>query len=190
MKGPFVPGTRWPSPAPPTAPTGSGLGLAEPSSQGQQKALCGCYWPSSTLSRAGAHTPGHLSGWEQGSGQGVGVSVCSADTSACLLPARQPSQRSHVCGDECAQASVSASAGWVASVVSDSAVLWTVARQAPLSVGLSRQEDWSGLLCPPQGTFPTQGLNLRLLHLLPWQAGSLPPAPPGKPRVHVHVCAC
>ena len=27
----------------------------------------------------------------------------------------------------------------------------TVARQAPLSVGFSRQEDWSGLLCPPLG---------------------------------------
>ena len=28
---------------------------------------------------------------------------------------------------------------------------------------------------------PTQGLNLHLLHLLHWQAGSLPLAPPGKP---------
>ena len=32
-----------------------------------------------------------------------------------------------------------------------------------------------------QGTFPTQGLNLRLLHLLHWQEGSLPLAPPEKP---------
>ena len=32
-----------------------------------------------------------------------------------------------------------------------------------------------------QGIFPTQGLNLRLLRLLHWQAGSLPPAPPRKP---------
>ena len=31
-----------------------------------------------------------------------------------------------------------------------------------------------------QGTFPTQGLNPHLLHLLPWQAGSLPLAPLGK----------
>ena len=40
---------------------------------------------------------------------------------------------------------------------------WTVARQAPLSMGFSRQEYWSGqsLL---QGIFPTQGLNLGLLH--------------------------
>ena len=29
------------------------------------------------------------------------------------------------------------------------ATLWTVACQAPLSMGFSRQEYWSGLLCPP-----------------------------------------
>ena len=28
---------------------------------------------------------------------------------------------------------------------------WTVALQAPLSVGFSRQEYWSGLPCPPPG---------------------------------------
>ena len=32
-----------------------------------------------------------------------------------------------------------------------------------------------------QGIFPTQGLNLCLLCLLHWQAGSLPLAPPGEP---------
>ena len=32
-----------------------------------------------------------------------------------------------------------------------------------------------------QGIFLTQGSNLRLLCLLHWQVGSLPPAPPGKP---------
>ena len=31
------------------------------------------------------------------------------------------------------------------------ATLWTVARQAPLSMGFSRQEYWSGLPCPPPG---------------------------------------
>ena len=35
-----------------------------------------------------------------------------------------------------------------------------------------------------QGFFPTQGLNLRLLHLLHWQAGSLPLEPPGS-QLHV-----
>ena len=31
-----------------------------------------------------------------------------------------------------------------------------------------------------QGIFPSQGSKVRLLHLLHWQAGSLPLAPPGK----------
>ena len=29
--------------------------------------------------------------------------------------------------------------------------LWTIACQAPLSMGFSRQEYWSGLPCPPPG---------------------------------------
>ena len=35
--------------------------------------------------------------------------------------------------------------------MSDSAILWTVAHQAPLCMGFSRQEYWSGLPCPPPG---------------------------------------
>ena len=35
------------------------------------------------------------------------------------------------------------------SVVSDSVTPWTVAHQAPLFMGLSRQESWSGLSFPP-----------------------------------------
>ena len=34
---------------------------------------------------------------------------------------------------------------------------WTVVRQAPLSMGFSRQEYWSGLPWPPPGDLPTQG---------------------------------
>ena len=34
------------------------------------------------------------------------------------------------------------------------ATLWTVACQAPLSMGFSRQEYWSGLPCPPPGDPP------------------------------------
>ena len=41
---------------------------------------------------------------------------------------------------------------------------WTAAHQAPLSMGFSRQEYWSGLHFLLQGVFPTQGLNLGLLH--------------------------
>ena len=49
--------------------------------------------------------------------------------------------------------------------------LWTVAHQAPLSMGFPRQEYWSGLLFPSPGIFLTQGLNPGLLH---WQEDSLP----------------
>ena len=34
------------------------------------------------------------------------------------------------------------------------AALWTVACQAPLAMGFSRQEYWSGLPCPPPGNLP------------------------------------
>ena len=44
------------------------------------------------------------------------------------------------------------------------AIAWTIARQAPLSMGSSGQECWSGLLRLLQGIFLTQGSNLRLLH--------------------------
>ena len=37
--------------------------------------------------------------------------------------------------------------------------LWTVARQAPLSMGLSRQEYWSGLPCPPPRDLPNPGIE-------------------------------
>ena len=39
------------------------------------------------------------------------------------------------------------------------ATLWTVARQAALSIGFSRQEYWSGLLCPPSGDLPNPGVK-------------------------------
>ena len=56
----------------------------------------------------------------------------------------------------------------------------TVARQAPLSVGFSRREYWSGLPCPPPGGLPDPGIKLRS-HTL--QAVSLPSEPPRKPPV-------
>ena len=50
------------------------------------------------------------------------------------------------------------------------ATLWTVAHQAPLFIGFSKQEYWSGLPCPPPGIFLTQESNLCCLCLLHWQA--------------------
>ena len=65
--------------------------------------------------------------------------------------------------------------------------LWTIAHQATLSMGFSRQVYWSGLSCPPPRIFLTQGLNPCLLCLLHWQAGSLPLAPPGKPTGAIQI---
>ena len=36
---------------------------------------------------------------------------------------------------------------------------WTVACQAPLSMGFSRQEYWSGLPFPPPGDLPNPGVK-------------------------------
>ena len=38
--------------------------------------------------------------------------------------------------------------------------LWTVAHQAPLSIGFSRQKYWSRLPCPPPGDIPNPGIKL------------------------------
>ena len=64
------------------------------------------------------------------------------------------------------------------------ATLGTVPHKAPLSMGFSKQEYWSGCRALLQGIFPTQGCNPCLLSLLHWKAGSLPLAPPGKPEDH------
>ena len=45
------------------------------------------------------------------------------------------------------------------------ATLWTVAHQAPLSMGFSRQECWSGLPCRPLGIKP---VSLTLPALAGW----------------------
>ena len=36
---------------------------------------------------------------------------------------------------------------------------WTIARQAPLSMGFSRQGYWSGVPCPPPGDLPDPGIE-------------------------------
>ena len=64
------------------------------------------------------------------------------------------------------------------SVVWDSATSWTVAHQAPLSMGFSRQENWSGLPFPSPGDLLKPGIDPGSPSL---QADSLPCEPPGKP---------
>ena len=55
---------------------------------------------------------------------------------------------------------------------------WTVAHQAPLSMGFSRQEHWSGLPFPSPGDLPNPGIKPGSPTL--W-ADSLPSEPLGKP---------
>ena len=55
---------------------------------------------------------------------------------------------------------------------------WTVAYQAPLSMGFSRQECGSGLPSPSPGDLPDPGIEPRSPAL---QADTLPSEPPGKP---------
>ena len=56
---------------------------------------------------------------------------------------------------------------------------WTVSYHAPLSMGFSRQEYWSGLPFPSPGDLPDPGIK-------PWspalQTDALPSEPPGKPK--------
>ena len=64
----------------------------------------------------------------------------------------------------------------VALVVSDSVTPRTVARQAPWSMGFSRQEYWTGLPLPSPGDLPNPGTELGSPAS---QADSLPSEPPG-----------
>ena len=59
------------------------------------------------------------------------------------------------------------------------ATLWTVAHQAPPSMGFSRQEHWSGLPFPSPGDLPDPGIEHRSPAL---QADALTSEPPGKPQ--------
>ena len=65
------------------------------------------------------------------------------------------------------------------AVVSDSVTPRTVALQASLSTGISRQEYWSGLSFPSPGDLPNPGVKLKSPAL---QADSLLSEPPGKPQ--------
>ena len=63
------------------------------------------------------------------------------------------------------------------------ATLCTRAHQAPLFMGFSRHEYWSGLPCSPLGHLSDPGIQLFLLCLLHWQVGSLPLASLRKPII-------
>ena len=71
--------------------------------------------------------------------------------------------------------------------------IWTVAHQAPLSMGFSRQEYWSGLLWPPPGDLPdpeiepASPVSSASLVSPALAGGSLPLAPPGKPHIRAYM---
>ena len=58
---------------------------------------------------------------------------------------------------------------------------WTVSRQAPLSMELSRQEYWSGLPFPPVGDLPDSGIEPAAPA---WQMDSLPLCHLGSPFLY------
>ena len=65
--------------------------------------------------------------------------------------------------------------------------LWAVAHQAPLSIGFSRQEYWSGLSCHSLGGLPDPGMELASF-MSPALASSFSTiAPPGKPFKISHI---
>ena len=64
------------------------------------------------------------------------------------------------------------------------ATLWTVVQQAPLSMGFSMQEYWSGLPFPSSGYFSNPGIEAGSPAL---QADSLPSEPPEKSIITVNV---
>ena len=61
---------------------------------------------------------------------------------------------------------------------------WTVAHQAPLSMGFCRQEYWSGLPFPSPGDLPDQRIEPGSPAL---QADALSSEPPGKPGLTNHL---
>ena len=63
------------------------------------------------------------------------------------------------------------------------ATLWTIARQAPLSLGFSRQEYWNGLPFPLPGGLPDAGIELTSC-----TAGRFSTAKPG--NLCMYVCVC
>ena len=67
--------------------------------------------------------------------------------------------------------------GLVAQLCPTLVAPWTAAHQAPVSMGFSRQEDWSGLPFPSPGDLPNPGMEPGSPEL---QADSLPSEPPGK----------
>ena len=80
---------------------------------------------------------------------------------------------------------------WVCMLSCFFATLWTVAHQAPLSMGFSRQEYRSGLLCPPPGDLSDSGIEPAPPATLALQVDSLPLSHQGICVGNcMYVCVC
>ena len=66
----------------------------------------------------------------------------------------------------------------------------TVARQAPLSVGLSRQKYWGALPCPPTGELPDPGIEPMSSAAPALQVDSSLLSHLGNPCIYMCVCVC
>ena len=65
--------------------------------------------------------------------------------------------------------------------------LWTVAHQAPLSMGFSRQECSSGLSCPSPGDFPDPEVKPGSVMFPALADGFFTLAPPRKPLLSIYI---
>ena len=70
-------------------------------------------------------------------------------------------------------------------VMSNSVTPWTVACQAPLSMGFSRQEYWGGLPFPSPEDLPNPGIKPMSPTAPALQADSLPPSHWGSPDINM-----
>ena len=69
------------------------------------------------------------------------------------------------------------------------ATLWSIARHAPLSMGFSRQEYWSGLPFPAPGDLSDPGIKPKSPVSPALQADSLPLSHWGSPYVYTRISA-
>ena len=67
---------------------------------------------------------------------------------------------------------------------------WTIAHQAPLSMGFSRQDYWIGLPFPSPGDLPDPGIKPTSLTSSALEGRFFTPLPPGKPELSVGIFIC
>ena len=78
----------------------------------------------------------------------------------------------------------------VASVMSNSVTAWTLAHQAPLSVGFSEQEYWSGFPFLPPGDLQDSEIEPASPVSSAMQVDFFLPQPLGMPHIYIYVYTC